>query len=204
MSAEIPIIQCPIDCIASFGEVFNGQYDHPGVDEVLRLNAVYKPWVLDIGSNVGAFTIWAKDRWPKAQIVSYEPQPEIFEFLNSNVRHIDTRPIKVAIGNPSQGNVLAAGRNRLCSGLSNKSEDGIKVQILPPEQLPPANIVKLDCEGSEAYILEHLKFVPEYLVLEYHSEELRLRCENAMAGKMTLVESTVTQPGLGMLKFLRL
>lgn len=211
---EIPILQCPLDCIASFGEVFNGQYDCNGVDGVLCQNAVYNPIILDIGANVGAFSIWASERWTRSKIYAYEPQPDIYPFLMKNLVHQNHRvfPIKAAVsiasGGAGEKAYLFPGANRLRSSVYSKLEEKEKPAILidsiHPKELRHANIIKLDCEGSEGYICEHLQFIPEYLVLEYHSEDLMRRCLEAMKGKMTLVESSVTSPGIGMLKFLRL
>jgi len=34
------------------------------------------PRVLDIGANVGAFTLWANQTWPGAAVIGYEPHPD--------------------------------------------------------------------------------------------------------------------------------
>lgn len=211
MSTTIPTITCPLDCLASFSEV--QEYDHPLIDELLRRNAVYNPLILDIGANVGAFTIWARERFHRSAFVCYEPNPKIYSTLIKNILHSQKKDIfqalNCAVGNP-EFKLLLPRRNRLCSTLlfdpriDDPLEEGIKVKVLSPEELPPSNIIKIDTEGSEGYICEHLKHIPEYLVLEYHSDELMIQCLNAMKGKMTLIGVTITQPGLGILKWGRL
>lgn len=202
MHSEIPIIQCPLDCLASFGEVWNGQYDWSGLDNLLGRHAVYSPVIVDIGANVGAFAIWARHRFPRASVSCFEPQPEIAGYLKNNVEHF----AKVCCGAISihRGVQVIEGRNRLCTSFYGIAVTGNIKTIHPSLACADANIVKIDCEGGEADIVENMGRIPEYLALEYHSDELRVRCEKALAGKMSLVGSSVLQPGIGILKFAKL
>jgi methylase of polypeptide subunit release factors len=59
-------------------EVLAGEYESGHVGEQLR--------VLDIGANVGAFSIWAAHRWPGSTIQAYEPNPSTFALLQTNTR----------------------------------------------------------------------------------------------------------------------
>jgi FkbM family methyltransferase len=200
---NIPIIQCPLDCLASFGEVFGGQYDWSGLDELLKRNAIYKPVVVDIGANVGAFAIWAADRWKSSEIYCIEPQPDIFEYLKENLFHLgNVSVINCAVGS-KEACFVTRGRNRLCSSMNTFGD--VKVAVASPSKATEiADIIKIDCEGGESEIVHNLHHIPYYLVLEYHSDALRLSCENALAGNMTLVGSSVLAPGIGILKFAKL
>ena len=44
--------------------------------------------VLDIGANVGAFAIWARQQWPGCELDCYEPHPENAKLLRRNVHHL--------------------------------------------------------------------------------------------------------------------
>ena len=44
------------------------------------------PTVVDIGANLGAFTLAVRAGWPEAQIISFEPGPTAFGMLALNVR----------------------------------------------------------------------------------------------------------------------
>jgi FkbM family methyltransferase len=197
---KMPIITCPLDCLASFGEVWGGQYDHPLIDRVLQEDAIYRPQIYDIGANVGAFALWAHERWPKAIINCFEPNITLWEFLCNN-----SKVGNIFLGNQAittlQKPFLSSHNNRLRSEVGS---NGVVVSSVNPASLCGCDILKLDCEGSEADILENITFIPAYCVLEWHSDDLRIRCENAMRGKMQLVESTVQRPRLGMLKFVRI
>ena len=54
--------------------------------------------VIDIGANVGFFSVAARVLCPKAQIVSIEPDPTTFEQLLKNVDHLRIQPINAALG----------------------------------------------------------------------------------------------------------
>ncbi|MGW2317450.1 FkbM family methyltransferase [Streptomyces sp. NPDC001680] len=43
-----------------------------------------KPVVLDIGANIGLFTLFAVHRWPDARVFAFEPVPDVFDALRRN------------------------------------------------------------------------------------------------------------------------
>lgn len=200
-----PIISCPLDCLPAFAEVM--EYDHPMIDKVLQQDAIYSPEILDIGANVGAFAVWASMRWPKNRIInSYEPNPKVFHFLEENTLAFNVNCHRKAV-TPSDNSVMWFGDDsNLCSSLTKwnrASLESVRVETVSPKAFDGSDIVKIDCEGGEADILENITFTPAYLVVEWHSDELRIRCENALRGKMTLIESKVSGDGFGLLKFIR-
>lgn len=42
------------------------------------------------------------------------------------------------------------------------------VEVIPPEELPPCDVLLLDCEGAEVNIIDGLSFTPRELVVETH------------------------------------
>jgi FkbM family methyltransferase len=67
-----------------YDEIFPGAaYDHPHV----RLSG--QPTIIDVGANVGLYSIWAARKYRPAKILSYEASPTTFACLSDNVaRHI--------------------------------------------------------------------------------------------------------------------
>jgi FkbM family methyltransferase len=67
-----------------YNEIFLGRaYDHP------RLTLPERPTIIDVGANVGLFTIWASRNYDPGMILAYEASPTTYECLVENVaRHV--------------------------------------------------------------------------------------------------------------------
>jgi 31-O-methyltransferase len=64
-----------------YKEIFEDRiYTPPEVGE-LPADAV----VVDVGANIGMFTLFAAQTWPTARIFAFEPVPEVFDVLCENV-----------------------------------------------------------------------------------------------------------------------
>ena len=80
---------------------------------------------------------------------------------------------------------------------------GETVECCDPLLLDKADIVKIDCEGSEADIVENLQFTPAYMAIEYHSSDLLRRVMSAIIKlRMECVERS-PESHLGIAKFVR-
>lgn len=123
------------------------------------------PLVLDVGANVGIFAINALQRWPGATVMSYEPHPETFRLLSDNVSDLPNAGVaNVAIVGSdikSKSTILHEGaRNRLCCSLIDRGDQDmetsseVRVDVLPAQELPACDVLKMDTEGCEVPILE--------------------------------------------------
>ncbi len=65
---------------SSLREVLEGEYDAPYFGDGLT--------IVDVGANVGSFSLWADLRWPRSTIHAYEPNPSTFDMLVRNVGHL--------------------------------------------------------------------------------------------------------------------
>ncbi len=67
-----------------YNEIFLGHvYKHP------QIRLPERPTIIDVGANVGLFTIWAARRHAPRTILSYEASPTTYECLADNVaRHV--------------------------------------------------------------------------------------------------------------------
>ena len=188
----------PDHSAAMVREVLLGEYDldynHPA------------PVVLDIGANVGAFAVWALHRWPGAVVHCYEPLPDNFAMLQANVAHLGDRvvPHNVAIGDPTHTK-LFLGQNNCGEGsffqLGEQRDDYVEVVTQPASVLPPADIVKIDTEGSEVEILSRLERIEfDVVLLEYHSDALR-RAVDQLLADYVLMGAAVHSYQRGVLKY---
>ena len=67
-----------------YDEIFvGGVYDHP------RIRLPERPTIIDVGANIGLFTIWAARKHRPRTILAYEASPTTHEHLVENVaRHV--------------------------------------------------------------------------------------------------------------------
>jgi FkbM family methyltransferase len=94
-----------------YDEIFvGGTYDHP------QLKLPERPTIIDVGANIGLFTIWAARRHRPRTILAYEASPTTHECLVDNAaRHVD-------------GEVTAA----TCVNLAVSSEAGRELVLHQP------------------------------------------------------------------------
>jgi len=119
-------------------EIFTDDLARHGIR--LPADGVY----IDVGANIGLFALFLRDRCERAHIVAYEPMPEAFDALESNLRARVPDAVAVRIGlgaspgeiefdhypgitalstsNPAVGRELAAGLRKILSGGGSGAE----------------------------------------------------------------------------------
>jgi FkbM family methyltransferase len=108
--------------------------------------------ILDIGANVGFFSLAAKGYYPYATIHAYEPNPRILPFLRANVSELEIGVYDEAVGSRDGfTNMVDNGPSnqaRTCTG-----EDG-EIRVVSLDKAIQrlggwVDLLKLDCEGAE-------------------------------------------------------
>lgn len=66
-----------------------------------------EPFVIDVGANIGLFTLFVKQRRPKASVVAFEPLPELVAALRANVAEFGLED--VSVHETALGSEAAAG-----------------------------------------------------------------------------------------------
>jgi FkbM family methyltransferase len=135
--------------------------------------------VLDIGANVGLFSLWAWRHFPEARIHSYEPNPAIQRYLAANLCSLPDITIW------AEGVSDRRGRARLDPGhssrlASTKVDEAGEIALVDLKTALArigghVDLMKLDCEGAEWTIFrdaEAFSTVRE-LRMEYHLTEGR-------------------------------
>lgn len=136
------------------------------------------PLIIDCGSNIGLGIIYFKKIFPNANIIAYEPDPNIFKVLEKNMQdrcyqgitlinkaiYHEEKEISFSVEGGFSGRINDTGKTltnvqteKLSNILKNKSVD----------------FLKIDIEGAEYGVLEEarnsLKFVSN-IFIEFHSE----------------------------------
>lgn len=167
-----------------FDEIFCSATYAPPAEVRAGLDALGRaPRILDLGANVGYFTIYALGRWPAAQVVSFEPDPGNAGMLNACVRvNAKTGQVEVvqAAAAAHDGTLqfvagLAAESHRVHPAEENVETVSVPaVDVLP--YLADADLVKMDIEGGEWEILADPRLASrrgQALVLEHHGRHLQ-------------------------------
>lgn len=143
--------------------------------------------ILDIGSNVGLFALYAARQAPEARIFAAEPFPATFERLLQavNEHHLTERITCLNCAITAAGGVRMMRNDTLPSQRrslvpSGNTASGIQVQaktlgeLLREQALDRVNLLKMDIEGGEYEVL--LSTSPDVLrtirrvALEYHGD----------------------------------
>lgn|SRR5215510_6390223 len=125
--------------------------------------------VVDVGANIGAFTVWAAQR-TRGRVLAIEPHPENAEFLRRNLRANGADRAQVAecaVADQPGTLPLFLGRSgtthRIVGGPREGEGDAtIDVRVVPLPQVlaehgfERVDFLKLDCEGAEGLILPSL------------------------------------------------
>ncbi len=138
--------------------------------------------VVDVGANIGFFSLYTAQRWRTARIFAFEPAPENVELLKRNVilsrvERIVVRPAAVA-GSVGYATMYLKQESGWHSLIGNGALSAVQVSTTTLDQIidevapAPIDILKIDCEGSEYDALlgrdqllsEHVRFV----AMEYH------------------------------------
>jgi FkbM family methyltransferase len=181
LTTSIPVAMTfPATMSESIQEVLKGEYECGYFGQQLV--------ILDIGANVGSFSLWANLRWPQSTIHAYEPHPETFSLLTSNVEALNNVTCYNAAVSPTEekralffSRYAGDGESGLVTYLEKTfeqfpPEETFTVPVLHPEQLPACDILKIDVEGAEAAILGNIDLSNvSVILLEYQNRENQLR-----------------------------
>ena len=138
-----------------------------------------KPYIIDIGSNIGLSVLFFKKIYPEAAIIAIESDPTIFQYLQSNVHgngFTDVTLINKAAWHENtvlQFSVEGADAGRIAY---NGDENLISVQALDISSLlgnTPVDLLKIDIEGAEKNVLEACREKlsnVHNMIVEYHSK----------------------------------
>jgi FkbM family methyltransferase len=137
----------------------------------------YGSLVVDVGANVGVFSLFAARRARK--VYALEPASSNFSLLMKNVRLVQNiQPLQLACGARDREGLLDLSGLPVTFSLKTNSSESESVSVISLESLfarydiAQCDFLKLDCEGAEFEIV--LDSAPSVLsritriVMEYH------------------------------------
>ena len=147
--------------------------------------------VLDLGANIGLFTLLAAQRWPRANLVCVEPHPTTFSFLCENLALNRVNAVKLQCAVDAEvGMKFLQNEGAVFQTLSTCAS-ATPVMTLQLESLIPAQhdlklLIKMDIEGSEVSVLDQLhSALPEntFIYIELHRGDESLRWMGSWAAR---------------------
>jgi FkbM family methyltransferase len=124
----------------------------------LRLLKTPPKTILDIGANIGLFSLWAASCFPEATIHAYEPNPRIVAFTQQNLQPVNAHLFAEAVGAQAGfADLEDQGESRL-GLLTTGADQGIPViafQQAIDRLGGSVDLLKLDCEGAEWEIFDN-------------------------------------------------
>lgn len=145
-------------------------------------------WVLDIGANVGQYTLKFSSLVGDAgRVIAFEPVPDTLELLSANVCFAGARNVSLVNAAASESTqVLGIDIPRLETGLDNyymahisDTQTDLNVLCLSIDSLnlpDKVSLVKIDAEGHDFFVLQGMKNLLEQsrpvLFIEDSSEQV--------------------------------
>jgi FkbM family methyltransferase len=140
-------------------EVFGARVYHRYLDLLSKGGTV-----IDIGANIGAFTILAAHRAPNVRVFSYEPFQDNFKQLIDNValNHLESRvqAFSLAVGGRcEQRRLMISNLSGGHSFYGGDCTNSVVIDVITMEQIfsdtgiDRCDFLKIDCEGAEYEII---------------------------------------------------
>ena len=146
--------------------------------------ATNSPVIIDCGSNIGMATIYFKKLYPSAEIKCFEPDPAVYNLLESNIsinKLANVEAWNVALFNEEKTlTFYTSDSSGILRGSINKDRGGVNeihVKALRLSEfiknIEHIDLLKMDVEGAEIYIVEDLEksgqlSKPNQYIIEYH------------------------------------
>lgn len=177
------------------GDIFvREEYPLTRLKGVLR-----KPVVVDIGANVGLFSLYVHLNIPAVTIHSFEPSQGLCAAMQANLAgraNVHMHPVALSDHDGEAClhlNTCKAGQSSLKGTSAGQSDNWVKEPVCVRDAgamfdelgIDTVDILKLDTEGSEVEILQSLGDrlnAVKHMFVEYHSDEDLNTIRSLLAG----------------------
>jgi FkbM family methyltransferase len=139
--------------------------------------------IIDVGANVGFFSVWAGACFPEATIHSYEPSMAIQEILRTNVDQVGATVYAEGVAETDGRGVFHQANASRMSQCQLSSEGSVPITSLQSALKRiggHVDLLKLDCEGAEWSILQDVEALRNVrqVRMEYHLMDGRFTVED--------------------------
>jgi FkbM family methyltransferase len=162
---------------------FIGQYIDIFKKQSYQFNtANEQPLIIDCGANVGVSILYYTKQYPKAKIIAFEPDKNVFDALKKNVGNIkndnitlinkglwNTEGKMVFMAEGADGGRVLEGNSEISPALKTVE---IETTSLKSYLNTKIDFLKIDIEGAEAVVIEdceNLLSNAQQIFIEFHS-----------------------------------
>jgi FkbM family methyltransferase len=137
-----------------------------------------KPYIIDAGANIGLSTIYFKSIYPESEIIAFEPDNSIFNYLQKNISQFNYKDVQLIkkglwdketmLGFNSEG----ADGGAIDFNEQEKTQTEIEATSLKPFLNRKVDFLKIDIEGAEYTVLQDIEKnlnLVQRIFVEYHS-----------------------------------
>ncbi len=144
--------------------------DDYGLTE-FRKNKISK--IIDIGANVGFFSLASRYFFPNSEIHAYEPNLNLENYLAHNFSKLNIEIRTQAVGNKDGSvklDLIGESNQTRVKESSSGTTEIVSLDSALKKMGSKIDLLKMDCEGSEWDILENPESLKQVdnLTLEYH------------------------------------
>src|ERR1043166_3628343 len=156
------------DRLCLFDQVVSVHYpDDPGfigdvigifLDDDYGLETVCRPieTIIDVGANVGLFSLWARHKFRSAVIHAYEPNDQILSYTSANLKKANVTLFREGVSNANAAGELVLGASSRGAKTRKNPVGGVKltgIDVAIDRIGGRLDFLKIDCEGGEWDIL---------------------------------------------------
>ena len=129
--------------------------------------------IIDIGANVGFFSLASRFYFPNSEIHAFEPNLNLKDYLIHNFSNLNIKLYPKAVGERSgtvQLNIIGESNQTRVNESSPGATEMITLESILSNIDGEIDLLKMDCEGSEWGILRDTKSLKKVnnITLEYH------------------------------------
>jgi FkbM family methyltransferase len=161
-------------------QVFSGKSYNFDLHSVLPEHST----IVDIGANIGAFTLSMNALMPKSSIYSVEPDIVCFNNLMANTLGTSVKIFNIALTNENgMADLYKGGFDSVSSSIAHGAMTTGDVQRVNTQEMSEylnfvqndsgrsIDVLKIDAEGAEWYLLKCMNIVSDISIIhiEYHS-----------------------------------
>ena len=168
MRKIILLLICSICCCANdpYSLKFEGAYyaDQEKALDIVARFLPEDPIIFEAGGHYGTDTIRFSERWPKAQIFTFEPNPHAFELLQKAIHgHSNIHGYNLAVNNYNGAAILhvcygTTGNDPIFEGASSllEASEYMRIHYQGPKEIVPC--VVLD-DWARTNQIDHIDFM---------------------------------------------